>query len=276
MIPTTFEYTKATTVADAIAALGNGDGKILAGGHSLVPALKLRLNQPERLVDISQIAELRAIREENGGLVIGAAATHNDIATNPLVRSKLPMFAESAGQIGDVQVRNRGTIGGSLAHADPAADWSAVVLAAGATIAVQGPKGARKIAASDFFTGIFMTALAEDEIITAIHVPVVAGARATYQKFAQPASRFALVGCAAQRTPDGQVHIAFTGLSDTPHRDHAAEAAVSGKPLDAAAIAAAAAAAGEGVSINVDHYASEKYRKHLAKVYLKRALEAIA
>ncbi|NUO02031.1 MAG: xanthine dehydrogenase family protein subunit M [Saprospiraceae bacterium] len=276
MIPTTFEYTKAATVADAIAALGNGDGKLLAGGHSLVPALKLRLNQPDRLIDISQIAELRTIHEENGTIVIGAAATHHEIATSALVRSKLPMLADGAGQIGDVQVRNRGTIGGSLAHADPAADWSAMVLAAGATIAVQGSKGTRKIAATDFFTGIFSTALAGDEIITAIHIPILPGARATYQKFAQPASRFAIVGCAAQRAPDGQVHIAFTGLSDAPHRDHAAEAAVSGKPLDAATIAAAAAAAAENVSINVDHYASEKYRKHLAKVYVKRALEAIA
>lgn len=276
MIPTAFNYSKPTTVAEAISAIAVGDGKILAGGHSLVPALKLRLNQPGHLVDISGIAELRGIRADADEIIIGAAATHHEIATSELVRSKLPMFAEGAGMIGDVQVRNRGTIGGSLVHADPAGDWGAMVLAAGATMIVQGPDGKRQIAASRFFTGIFSTSMEEGEILTSIRVPFDGVAKSSYQKFAQPASRFAIVGCAAVRSKDGKVRIALTGLSDAPFRDKAAESAASGKPLDAATIAAASAVSAEGVPVNVDHYASEKYRKHLAKIFVRKALEAVA
>ncbi len=276
MISTAFDYTKPATLADAIQALASGDGKILAGGHSLVPALKLRLNQPGHLIDISKLSELKGIREEGGAIVIGAGVTHQEIADSPIIREKLPMFAEGAQHIGDIAVRNRGTIGGSIAHADPAADWGAMILAVEAAIAVEGSGGKRIIPASDFFTGIFSTALGEDEIITAIHIPMLAGAKSTYQKFAQPASRFAIVGCAAMRTADGQVRIALTGLSDAPYRDTAAEAAASGVPLDAVAIDLAADAAAEGVHINSDQHASERYRKHLAKVYVRRALEAIA
>src|SRR6266496_159532 len=277
MIPVAFDYQKAITIDEAITALSNGDGKILAGGHSLLPAMKLRLNQPSKLVDIAGIAALKGIKEEDGEIVIGAATTHADISKNSLIKNKLSFFAEGASMIGDVQVRNYGTIGGSLAHADPAADWTALVLASDAGIEVQGNNGKRRIKATDFFTGLFSTALQDDEIITAVRIPdPPEGTKTVYLKFPQPASRFAVVGCAVFRLPDGKTNIAFTGVSSTPFRDMAAENIVSGKTLNEATINAAADAAAEGVEILSDHYASEEYRKHLAKVYLKRALKAIA
>lgn len=275
MIPVAFDYQKATTVEEALNALTD-DSKILAGGHSLLPAMKLRLNQPARLVDISKINALKGIKEEDGEIVIGAATTHADIANDSLIKTKLPFFAEAASMIGDVQVRNHGTIGGSLAHADPAADWAAVVLAADASIQVQSKSGKRSIKATDFFTGLFATALQDGEIITSVRIPVPAsGTKTSYQKFMQPASRFAIVGCAVMRKPDGKTNIAFTGVSDNAFRDGGAEAAMSGKALNNATIEAAANAAVTGVSVMSDHYASEEYRIHLAKVYLKKALHAV-
>lgn len=277
MIPVAFEYKKAMTLEEAIAAISAGDGKLLAGGYSLIPAMKLRLSQPSKLVDIANIPSLKGVKEENGQIIISAGSTHNDILKNDIIKSRLPFFAEAAGMIGDLQVRYRGTIGGSLAHADPAADWPALVLAADAIIEVIGSGGMRSIKASDFFTGLFATQLGEDEIITAIRIPVPAnGTKSVYLKFEQPASRFAIVGCAVLRLPDGKINIAFTGVAETPFRDSSAEQAVSGKALDAATIDAAVSVAVNGVSILRDHYASEEYRKHLAKVYLKRALQAVA
>jgi carbon-monoxide dehydrogenase medium subunit len=259
MIPVAFDYQKTKTVDEAIAALSNGNSKILAGGHSLLPAMKLRLSQPSKLVDISGIAALKGIKEEDGEIVIGAASTHADIANNKLIKNKLSFFSEAASMIGDLQVRNYGTIGGSLAHADPAGDWPAMVLAADAAIEVQGKSGKRRIKATEFFTGLFSTALQDNEIITAIRVPIPAeGTKATYQKFAQPASRFAIVGCAVVRFPDGKTNIAFTGVSDNAFRADNGEAALS------------------GVSFLSDHYASAEYRQHLAKVYLKKALKAVS
>jgi carbon-monoxide dehydrogenase medium subunit len=275
MIPVAFDYQKATTVDEAIASLSAG-GKLLAGGHSLLPAMKLRLNQPEKLINITGIAELKGIKDEDGEIVIGAATTHGEIMQNDLIKQELPFFAETASLIGDLQVRNCGTIGGSLAHADPAADWTALVLAADAGIEVQGKNGKRRIKATDFFSGLFTTVLQHDEIITAIRIPhPPQGTKTAYKKFPQPASRFALVGCAVFRLPGGKTNIAFTGVSDTPFRDVAAENIVSNKTLDDETINAAADAAVEGVDILSDHYASEAYRKHLAKVYLKKALKAI-
>jgi carbon-monoxide dehydrogenase medium subunit len=276
MIPAAFDYQKAKTVDEAIAALSEGDVKILAGGHSLIPAMKLRMNRPSKLVDITGLAALKGIREEDGEIVIGSATTHADIAYDKLIKNKLPFFSEAASVIGDVQVRNHGTIGGSLAHADPAADWPALVLAADAGIEVQGNNGKRRINAADFFTGLFAIALQDGEIITAIRIPVPAdGTKTSYQKFAQPASRFAIAGCAVVRFPDGKTTIAFTGISDNAFRDANAENEVSGKPLNNDSIAAAVNAAVSNVNVLGDHFASEEYRKHLAKVYLKKALEAV-
>lgn len=271
MIPSSFTYQKVSSIDDAIKALSE-DSKLLSGGHSLIPALKLRLNQVGHLVDISAIAGLKGIKEESGVIVIGAGSTHAEIASNKIVKSKFPMLAQTALSIGDVQVRNKGTIGGSLAHADPAADWPATVLASEATIIAKGKKGERKVKASEFFNGMFTTALEENEIITAIHFPIPTG-KSVYLKFPQPASRFAIVGCAVVRNGD-KTNIAFTGVSSNAFRDKAAEKA-AGK-LDNAAIENASTAAAEGVKILGDLYASEKYRKHLAKVYLKRALMSVA
>jgi carbon-monoxide dehydrogenase medium subunit len=276
MIPVAFEYKKAGTVEEAIAEISAGNGKLLAGGYSLIPSMKMRLNQPERLVDIANIPSLKGIKEENGQIIISAGTTHHDIENNDIIKNHLPFFAEAAGMIGDVQVRNRGTIGGSLAHADPAADWPALVLASDATIEVMGRNGSRTIKATDFFTGLFSTLLQDGEIITAIRVPLPeAGSKMVYLKFSHPASRFAIVGCALIRFPGGKTNIAFTGVAESPFRDSTAEQAVSGKTLDAANIDTAVNMAANGVNILGDNFASEEYRKHLARVYLKRALQAV-
>lgn len=276
MIPTAFDYTKPSTVDEAIAALADGDSKLLAGGYSLIPAMKMRLSQPSKLVDISGIPSLKGIREEDGEIVINAGTTHYEILTNDIIKNRLPFFTQAAGIIGDVQVRNRGTIGGSLAHADPAADWPAPVLAAEAVIDVKGRDGSRSIPATDFFTGLFSTQLLPDEIIVAIRIPVHEGAKSVYLSFEQPASRFAIVGCAVLRKADGRVNIAFTGVSEAPFRDRAAEAVFDGRNLDEAAIDAAVSAAVGDVDVLSDYFASSEYRRHLAKVYLKRALQAVA
>jgi carbon-monoxide dehydrogenase medium subunit len=276
MIPAAFDYQKVATIDEAIVALSGG-GKILAGGHSLIPALKLRLSQPSKLIDITGITTLRGIEEDDGEIVIGAASTHADIADDKLIKTKLPFFAECASQIGDLQVRNYGTIGGSIAHADPGADWPALILAANAAIEVQSNKEKRKIKATDFFTGLFSTALQDSEIIIALRIPVPAnGTKTTYQKFVQPASRFAIVGCAVMRFADGKTTIAFTGVSDNAFRDSNAENVLSGKEINDASITEAVNAALQNVDVMGDHYASGEYRKHLAKVYLKKALQAVA
>ena len=276
MIPVAFDYQKVNTIDEAIAALSNADSKILAGGHSLIPAMKLRLSQPSKLVDIAGISELKGIREEDGEIVIGAGTTHADIINDGLIKKELSFFAQGASVIGDIQVRNYGTIGGSLAHADPAADWPPLVLAADAAIEVKGKNGSRRIKATDFFTGLFSTSLQDDEIITAVRIPVPPnGTKTSYQKFEQPASRFAIVGCAVMRFADGKTNIAFTGVSHNAFRDNHAEQALSGKALNEDSIHAAVNAALQHADIMSDRFASKMYRKHIAKVYLKKALEAV-
>ncbi len=272
MISYAFDYARPATVEDALAQLDD-DAKILAGGHSLIPALKLRLSAPGKLVDIARIPALKGIRQDGDELVIGAATTHKEILSSDLIREHLPMFTEGAAMIGDPMIRYKGTIGGSIAHADPSADWPAMVIAAEGTVVVQNKSGSRSIAADDFFTGFYATALEEGEIIIEIRFPVpTEGTRMTYQKFTQPASRFAIVGCAAVRKPDGSARVAFTGVADAAFRDTGVEEAVG--DWSEAAIEAAAAKTAEGVQLNVDHYASEAYRHHLARVYCKRALVA--
>jgi carbon-monoxide dehydrogenase medium subunit len=276
MIPAAFDYTKATTIEEALAALTDGS-KLLAGGYSLIPAMRLRLMQPAKLVDISGIQSLKGIREEDGEIIINAGTTHDEILKDNLIKTRLPLFAQAASIIGDVQVRNRGTIGGSLAHADPAADWPAPVLAADAIIEVKSSSGNRNIPATEFFTGLFSTRLQPDEIITAIRIPFLEeGTKGAYRSFEQPASRFAVVGCAVLRFPNGNTNIAFTGLADTPFRDRGAEAALAGQAIDDAAIDRAVAAAVNGIEPLSDRFASAEYRIHLAKVYLKKALKAVA
>lgn len=278
MIPSSVDYTRASSVTEAIQLLtDNPDAKILAGGHSLIPAMKLRLNAPSLLIDIARIPELRFISDEGDKVVIGAASTHHDIISNEAVQDMRAMV-EAGELIGDTQVRNMGTLGGSIAHADPSADWPAVLLVLGASIQVQGPNGERFIAANEFFLGFFMTGLDEGEIVTAIHIPkLVEGQQTAYRKFMQPASRFAIVGCGASVTvQDGQItdaKVAFTGVSDAAFLDEGVADALIGQPANLETIEAAANAAAEGdIHINEDHFASQAYRKHLAKVYAKRAL----
>ena len=283
MIPYSFDYKKAHTVAEAVHLLNkNPNAKILAGGHSLIPAMKLRLNAAEMLIDISKIHELNFIRDRGKFIAIGAATTHQTIATHKTSGQKTPLLAYAAEKIGDVQVRNKGTIGGSIAHADPAADWPGVLLAAEATVKVVGSSGERKIPAEEFFTGFFSTALHEGEIITEIQVPDTeyTKVRCIYIKFDQPASKFAIVGCAVQMkvSEDGVItkaRVAFNGVSDHAYRAKNVEAALEGKFFNDALVAAAAPHAVDGVELIMsDHYADETYRKHLAIVACKRALMA--
>jgi carbon-monoxide dehydrogenase medium subunit len=277
MIPASFQYHKAASVDDALNLLASGEAKLLAGGHSLVPAMKLRLAKPEHLVDLNGITELRTIKRSNGQLSIGAMATHTAVHTSQDVRSAAPFIAAMAGNIGDISVRNRGTIGGSIAHADPRADYPAALLAAGATIVISGKQGTRSVPADDFFVDMFTTALQEHEIITGIHIPVLAkGEGAAYTKFPHPASRYAIVGVGARLTVASgmftNVRIALTGLIEKPFRDNGVESALEGKPATADSIEAAAALAAKNVDVTGDHFADEAYRRHLAIVQTRKAL----
>lgn len=283
MYPAQFDYHTPGTVKEALDLLGRhkDDAKLLAGGHSLLPAMKLRLAQPKHLVDLRKITSLSGIKEEGGTLVIGAMSTHHAVESSPVVKSKCPMLAQVAGLIGDPMVRNMGTIGGSLAHADPAADYPAVIIALFAEMVAEGPKGKRTIKADDFFKGLLTTALAEDEILTEVRIPAAAGkVGAAYLKFPHPASRFAVVGVAAVLTIDAgkvsKASIGITGAGTKAVRAKGVEAAISGKAADAASIQAAAEKAPEGVDVQADLQGSEDYKKHLLKVFAKRAMEAAA
>ena len=278
MIPTAFEYTRATSLDDALAKLkaANGAGKILAGGHSLVPLMKLRLSEPTVLVDIARIPELAGIREDGGAIEIGAGTVHHDVATSSLLRDRCLAMAETAAAIGDPQVRNRGTLGGSLAHADPAADYPAVMLAVDADLHLAGPTGSRVVKASEFFQGVFTVDLAADEILVKVtFAPVRAAA---YAKLYQRASRFAVVGVAAAvDVADGVIRsarVGLTGASAHAVRLTNVEAALAGQPATSATIATAAAAAGHGVDdLNADIHASADYRRAMIPVFTKRAVE---
>ena len=281
MITHPFTYQAPSTIEEAVRELGrNGESKVIAGGHSLLPLMKLGLAQPEALIDLRRIASLREIRIEDDGIVaIGALTTHRDIAHDPTVRAKLAALAEAASAVGDLQVRARGTIGGSLAHADPAADEPAPALAFDATIRAIGPQGRRDIKATEYFKGTFETGLAENEIITEVRFPAPAGRTGSaYAKFAHPASGFAVTGVAAVVTvkADGSVErvaIGVTGAAAAAYRATAAEKALAGTNGDAKAIAAAAAKATDAITALSDLAASSEYRKHLVTVYAKRAIE---
>ena len=277
MISTPFEYTRATSLDDALAKLAaaKGDGKLIAGGHSLVPLMKLRLSEPKMLIDIARIPGLSGINAKDGVIEIGAATVHHDVATSSLLQHACPMLTEAAADIGDPQVRNRGTLGGSLAHADPAADYPAVMLALDADIHIKGPRGSRSVTASNFFQGMFTVDLAGDEIITAVQFKPV-GASA-YAKLHQRASHFAIVGVAAALTVDDKVvHAARVGLTGaTSHAVRLAEVerALTGKQISADNIDAAARVAGNGLrDVNSDLHASEEYRRSMIPVFVKRAL----
>lgn len=284
MIPAAFEYVKASSVAQAIALLNqHGDeAKVIAGGHSLLPAMKLRLSQPAVLIDIAHVAELKGIKTAGSTLTIGAGETYHAIATSATVISACPVLASCTGQIGDIQVRNAGTIGGALAHADPAADLTAVFLALGGTVTVQSAGGTRSIAADDLFVSMLMTALDSGELITAVNVPVMSkGQGAAYAKLKHPASRYAIVGVAAAVTISNGVvsacRVAVTGAGPQAVRQPSVEKALIGTSGDAAAIKAACVSAGADMEYLGDIHASENYRRAMVKVYAARALtDAIA
>ncbi|HKQ06320.1 MAG TPA: xanthine dehydrogenase family protein subunit M [Blastocatellia bacterium] len=282
MVPTQFDYLTPATLDEALALLQQhaADAKILAGGHSLIPAMKLRLAQPAVLIDIGRIRDLAYIREEGDRIHIGAMTTHFQIEASDRLRDICPILPEAATQIGDAQVRNRGTLGGSLAHADPAADWPAVMIALRAEMVAVGGSGERVIAADDFFVDMLTTALDAGEILREIRIPVPAGRYGqAYVKAAQPASGFAVVGVAVHLVRDAggaceSISVGITGVASKAYRANGAEAALKGSGLDEQAIATAAATAADGVTINGDIYASESYRTHLAQVYTGRAVQA--
>ena len=278
--PADFAYHRPTSLEEALGLLAsNGDARPLAGGHSLLPLMKLRLVEPAALVDLGRISGLDGIAEDGDGVRIGALASHASVAASELVRSRCAVLAATAEGIGDRQVRYRGTIGGSLAHADPAADYPTVVRALGATIVATGPNGERQIAADDFFTGVFTTSLDRGELITAVQAPAIgAGWGAAYEKHRHPASGYAVAGVAAVvRVEDGKctdARLVVGGVTGTPERaEGAANAIIGMSPVDEAAIAAAAAYVPEALSGAVgDTYASGEYRVHLATVLARRAV----
>jgi len=279
MYPSTFTYYRAGSVQEALKLLvENPDAKLLAGGHSLIPAMKLRLATPSALIDISRIPELSGIRDAGDRIVIGAMTRYDDIQRSDLVQRVLPILPEAINVIGDLQVRNMGTIGGSLAHADPAADLPAVVLALGAEIKAVGPNGERTIPADQFFVDLFTTALQPNEILTEVVFPKPpARTGMSYQKFANPASGYAVVGAAAVVTlgEDGKVsavRVGVTGAGPYAVRRENVEQALVGKEPTAEAIEAASQLASDGMTFNSDIFASEEYRAHLMRVFVKRAL----
>ncbi len=279
MIPAAFEYHRPTSVSEALQLLQRlSDAKLLAGGHSLLPMMKLRLTSPAHLIDLGRIEAMRYIRQDGQMLAIGALTTHWGIESSQLAHSTAPALAEAASRIGDVQVRNVGTIGGSLAHADPAADYPAAMLALEGQIVAESRRGRRTIPAVEFFTGIFTTALAPDEVLVEIRVPTTSGRTGqAYLKFPHPASGFAVVGVAAVITRDGggqctRARIGITGVGPAAYRPTPAEDQLTGSALDEKVIAAAAAHATNGVDVNEDLFASAEYRAHLARVFTKRAV----
>ena len=275
MIPAAFDYQRASSIDDALAKLGACSGKLLAGGHSLLPLMKLRMSEPSVLIDIARIPGLAGIREVGGAIEIGAATTHADVAASELLKQVCPVVSETAADIGDPQVRNRGTIGGSLAHADPAADYPAVVLALDADIQLRSSRGPRSVKAADFFEGMFTVDLASDEMIVAVRFKPVKSA--AYAKLHQRASHFAIVGVAAAVEINGgkiaSARVGVTGASTHASRLTSVEQALTGQAPTSDVIGKAAAAAAVD-SLNADLHASEDYRRAMIPVFTRRALEA--
>lgn len=279
MIPSAFEYFAANSVDEALKLLAeHGDeAKILAGGHSLLPAMKLRLAAPTVLIDINPIAELRSI-SVGDGVTIGAMTTYTSLLESAELKAALPVIAEAVDQIGDTQVRNRGTIGGALAHADPAADLPVVVLALGGTLTAQGPEGTREISIDDFFVDMLTTSLEPNELLTSISLPKMgAGEGASYVKMVQPASGYAIVGASAwvKLNGDGSVaaaRVAITGAGPKPTRLEEVENALVGGASGQDAVTAAAEAISDDLELLGDIHASEDYRRAMVKVYVRRAI----
>ncbi len=283
MIPAAFDYRRAGSVAEAIALKREaaGDARFVAGGHSLIPMMKLRLAEPSLLIDIGRVPGLSGVTAEGGRVTVGALTTHAELEASAALRERAPIVAEAASEIGDQQVRNRGTLGGSLAHADPASDLPAVAVALGASIHLSGGGGERTVAAEDFFRGLFEVDLAEDELITAVSFEQAAAAHAAYAKLRHPASHFAIVGVAASLAIEGgacaSARVAVTGASTHAQRLGAVEQALAGSALGDDAIGAAAARAPDALrDVNADLAGSEEYRRAMTAVFAARAVAAAA
>ena len=271
MIPAAFDYKRAGSSEEAVALIvEHGDeAKFLAGGHSLIPMMKLRLAVPSVLVDITGVEDLSYIDDSGDHIAIGALTKHRSLETSDLLIAECPLLAHVASKVGDPQVRHRGTLGGSLAHSDPASDLPAAVLALGGSLVAEGPNGQREIGVADFFTGYFESALSDDEMLTEVRVPKAPGASWSYQTFNRRAQDWAIVGVAAVEV-EGAAQIALVNMGSTPLRAEAVEAALAG----GASAAEAAEAAADGTDAPTDLNASPEYRDHLARVLTKRALEA--
>ncbi|MFN8098896.1 MAG: xanthine dehydrogenase family protein subunit M [Dermatophilaceae bacterium] len=282
MIPAAFDYVAPTTVADALAALAEGgdEAKVLAGGQSLLPILRMRLNAPESVVDLGRIEELRGIQEEGDSLVIGAMTTYADILASDLVRDHAALLHAAIAEVADPQIRHRGTIGGALVHADPAGDVGAPVLALDADLVITGPDGERTVAAADFFEDLFTTSVGDGELLTAIRIPKHTGWGAAYEKFVRVAHQWSIVAVGATVRMDGEViaeaKIGLTNMGSTPLRANAVEAALAGAEATADAVGAAAAAAADGTTPPSDLNGDADYRRHLATVLTRRAVLAAA
>ena len=270
MIPAPFDYEVASSADHAVALLGQHgeDAKLLAGGHSLLPLMKLRMAAPSVLVDIGRLGDLDYVRDGGDHLAVGALTTHDELQHNQLLQRECPILASTAGEIGDPQVRHRGTIGGSVAHADPASDLPTVLLALDAELVVRGPGGERTVRATDFWRGIFESDLGPQDLLTEIRVPKLAGAGWSYQKFNPRAQDWAIVGVAAVAR-NGATAVALTNMGETPVRASAVEQALAG----GAGAGDAAEQALDGTSAPDDALASADYRRHLAKVLVRRAVE---
>lgn len=281
MIPAAFDYEAPGSVEEALQLIngaGDRDVKVLAGGQSLIPVLRLRMNAPDLVVDLGRIAELRGVRDDGDAIAIGAMTTHDDVTREPLVRQHALLLSLAAQTVADPQVRHRGTFGGSLAHADPAADMPAPALALGCEFVIAGPSGRRTVAAGDFFTDLFTTAIGEGELLVEVRVPKHTGWGAHYEKFNHVAHTWSIVGVAAAVRVDGgtiaEARVALTNMGLVPLRASAVEAALVGQPATADAIRAAAQNADQGTSPMSDANADEDYRRHLAKVLTGRAVLA--
>lgn len=277
MIPQNFEYSAPTSLNEALALLADGDAKVLAGGMSLIPLMKLRLAAPTHVVDLGHVPDLNRIREQDGSLHIGAMTTHYEIESSPLVRARCPLLSEVASHIGDLQVRNMGTIGGSVAHADPAADYPAALMALEAKVVVKSAHAQRVVALEQFLVDSLTTVLETGEILIELIVPVeAAGTGVSYQKFVHPASGFAIVGVAARvRTSGATVgfaRVGVTGLAPKAFRAVNVEKLIEGTSGSAADVQKAAAGIADGVHANSDLHASADYRRHVCQVYARRAL----
>ncbi|OLL19632.1 MULTISPECIES: FAD binding domain-containing protein [unclassified Rhodococcus (in: high G+C Gram-positive bacteria)] len=282
MIPSTFDYVAPTTIDEAVAALAAAgeDAKIIAGGQSLMPVLRLRLAAPTTLVDLGRVPDLRGVREDGGDLVIGAMTTHHDVIHDPLVREHARLLAEATSTVADPQIRHRGTVGGALAHADPAGDLGAPVLALEATLVAAGPSGRRSIPVAEFFDDYFTTTLQPEEILVEVRIPKLTGWAARYEKFNRVAHAWSIVAVAATVQTDGgtirQARVALTNMAAVPVRAHAVEQALVGQPATADTVRAAAEQATEGTSPMSDGNADADYRRQLARVLTRRAVATAA